>query len=78
MSRALYQRARFALCLTEAAEDGTLSRDEIGELSLALQAKLLNILGRWVGSTKARSVLARFVAATDRDLQQMMIEGLSA
>jgi two-component system response regulator AtoC len=65
--------------LIEAAEDGTLFLDEIGELPLLLQAKLLNVLERRmvrrVGSTKERPVLARFVAATNRDLHQMVIEG---
>jgi two-component system response regulator AtoC len=65
--------------LIEAAEDGTLFLDEIGELPLALQAKLLNVLERRmvrrVGSTKERPVAARFVAATNRDLQQMVVEG---
>lgn len=65
--------------LIEAAEDGTLFLDEIGELPLALQAKLLNVLERRMvrrlGSTKERPVLARFVAATNRDLHQMMLEG---
>lgn len=65
--------------LIEAAEDGTLFLDEIGELPLSLQAKLLNVLERRVvrrlGSTKERPVAARFIAATNRDLQQMVIEG---
>jgi DNA-binding NtrC family response regulator len=65
--------------LIEAAEDGTLFLDEIGELPLPLQAKLLNVLERRmvrrVGSTKERAVLARFVAATNRDLHQMVLEG---
>jgi two-component system response regulator AtoC len=65
--------------LIEAAEDGTLFLDEIGELPLLLQAKLLNVLERRmvrrVGSTKERPVLARFVAATNRDLHQMVMEG---
>lgn len=65
--------------LIEAAEDGTLFLDEIGELPLALQAKLLNVLERRVvrrlGSTKERPVLARFIAATNRDLQQMVLDG---
>ena len=65
--------------LIEAAEDGTLFLDEIGELPLSLQAKLLNVLERRVvrrlGSTKERPVSARFIAATNRDLQQMVIEG---
>lgn len=65
--------------LIEAAEDGTLFLDEIGELPLALQAKLLNVLERRMvrrlGSTKEHPVLARFVAATNRDLHQMVLEG---
>jgi two-component system, NtrC family, response regulator AtoC len=65
--------------LIEAAEDGTLFLDEIGELPLALQAKLLNVLERRVvrriGSTKERSVPARFVAATNRDLHEMSQNG---
>jgi DNA-binding NtrC family response regulator len=65
--------------LIEAAEDGTLFLDEIGELPLALQAKLLNVLERRVvrriGSTKERTVPARFIAATNRDLHQMSLKG---
>ena len=65
--------------LIEAAEDGTLFLDEIGELPLALQAKLLNVLERRVvrrlGSTKERSVPARIVAATNRDLHEMSQAG---
>lgn len=65
--------------LIEAAEDGTLFLDEIGELPLPLQAKLLNVLERRMvrrlGSTKERPVAARFVAATNRDLQQAVLDG---
>ena len=65
--------------LIEAAEDGTLFLDEIGELPLNLQTKLLNVLERRmvrrVGSTKERPVAARFIAATNRDLQQMVTKG---
>lgn len=65
--------------LIEAAEDGTLFLDEIGELPLPLQAKLLNVLERRVvrriGSTKERPVLARFIAATNRDLHEMTLTG---
>lgn len=65
--------------LIEAAEDGTLFLDEIGELPLALQAKLLNVLERRVvrriGSTKERAVPARFIAATNRDLHEMALDG---
>jgi len=65
--------------LIEAAEDGSLFLDEIGELPLALQAKLLNVLERRVvrriGSTKERPVPARFIAATNRDLHEMSQQG---
>ena len=65
--------------LIEAAEDGTLFLDELGELPLTLQAKLLNVLERRVvrrlGSTRERAVPARFVAATNRDLHQMVLDG---
>jgi two-component system, NtrC family, response regulator AtoC len=64
--------------LIEAAEDGTLFLDEIGELPLALQAKLLNVLERRVvrrlGSTKERNVPARIIAATNRDLHEMVVQ----
>ncbi len=65
--------------LIEAAEDGTLFLDEIGELPLTLQAKLLNVLERRkvrrLGSTKERDVPARIVAATNRDLHEMVNAG---
>ena len=65
--------------LIESAEDGTIFLDEIGELPLALQAKLLNVLERRkvrrLGSTKERPVPARIIAATNRDLHDMVNEG---
>lgn len=75
-----FTSAQGARCgLIEAAEDGTLFLDEVGELPLTLQAKLLNVLERRMvrrlGSTRERPVPARFVAATNRDLQAMVIEG---
>ncbi|HEU4709443.1 MAG TPA: sigma-54 dependent transcriptional regulator [Methylophilaceae bacterium] len=75
-----FTNAQVSRCgLIEAAEDGTLFLDEIGELPLGLQAKLLNVLERRVvrrlGSTRERSVPARFIAATNRDLQQMVQQG---
>jgi DNA-binding NtrC family response regulator len=75
-----FTNAQASRCgLIEAAEDGTLFLDEIGELPLGLQAKLLNVLERRVvrrlGSTRERPVPARFIAATNRDLQQMVQEG---
>ena len=63
----------------EDAEDGTLLLDEIGELPLELQAKLLRVLenGEYnrVGETQARRSQARIVAATNRDLRQEVKQG---
>jgi DNA-binding NtrC family response regulator len=60
--------------LFEVADGGTLFIDEIGELALDLQAKLLRVLEdgslRRVGSVKERRVKVRLIAATNRDLQQ--------
>jgi DNA-binding NtrC family response regulator len=60
--------------LFEVADGGTLFIDEIGELALALQAKLLRVLEdgtlRRVGSVKERRVRVRLLAATNRDLQE--------
>ena len=57
----------------EAASGGTLFLDELGELSSAVQAKLLRVLetGRMlpVGATREREVDLRIVAATNRDLE---------
>lgn len=65
--------------LIEVAEDGTLFLDEIGELPLSLQAKLLHVLERRqvrrLGSTREQSVSAHFIAASNRDLKQMVAEG---
>ena len=60
--------------LLEVAEDGTVFLDEIGELSPEFQAKLLNVLEsrrfRRVGGTEELEVPARFITATNRNLEQ--------
>jgi DNA-binding NtrC family response regulator len=58
--------------LFEVADGGTLFIDEIGELAIGLQAKLLRVLEdgtmRRVGSVKERRVQVRLLAATNKDL----------
>lgn len=64
----------------EASDGGTIFLDEIGELSLDLQAKLLRVLQEHkferVGSNETVSVDVRVVAATNRNLEQMVQDGL--
>ncbi len=61
------------------AHKGTLFLDEIGDMSLAMQAKLLRALQegevRPVGGEKVRKVDVRVLAATNRDLEAMVAEG---
>ena len=63
----------------EQADTGTLFMDEIGELKPALQAKLLHVLQdaefTKLGSNKRIEVDVRVVAATNRDLEKMMLSG---
>jgi two-component system, NtrC family, response regulator AtoC len=63
----------------EQADTGTIFLDEIGEMKAALQAKLLHVLqdGQFtkLGSNKAINVDVRVVAATNRDLETMMMNG---
>ena len=65
--------------LIEAAEDGVLFLDEIGELPLDLQSKLLAVLERRtlrrVGTSQERPVAAWFIAATNRDINVLAQKG---
>lgn len=65
--------------LFEVANDGTLFLDEIGELKLELQAKLLTAIERQktrrLGGTKDIKCDLRIIAASSRNLQQMVTEG---
>lgn len=65
--------------LFELANEGTLFLDEIGELSTHLQAKLLRVLQegkvRRIGGTREIPVNVRLVAATNRNLEEMLKKG---
>jgi len=65
--------------LLDAAEKGTLFLDEIGEMSLQMQVKLLRVLEDRefvpMGSTKSKMMNVRFVAATNKNLEQEVHEG---
>lgn len=65
--------------LVEAAQCGTLFLDEIGELSPTLQVKILRLIQektiKMVGSTEDISVDVRIISATNRNLEEMVIEG---
>jgi transcriptional regulator with PAS, ATPase and Fis domain len=65
--------------LFEEADGGTLFLDEIGEMSPALQVKLLRVLEsrevRAVGDTRTHQVDVRLVSATNRDLEAAVEEG---
>ncbi|MFK4763638.1 sigma-54 interaction domain-containing protein [Desulfobaculum sp. SPO524] len=63
----------------ELAHKGTLFLDEIGDMPLATQAKILRMLENGectrLGATKARRFDVRIIAATNRDLPQMVADG---
>jgi two-component system response regulator GlrR len=65
--------------LFQAADGGTLLLDEIGDMPMRLQVKLLRVLQenniRPIGATDAISVNVRVISATHRDLQQLMMSG---
>jgi two-component system response regulator HydG len=62
------------------ADGGTLFLDEVGDMPLATQAKLLRVLEtrevQPVGGNQVQKVDVRLVAATNRDLEQMVREGM--
>ncbi len=63
----------------ELADQGTLFLDEVGELSLALQSKLLRVLQygdiQRIGDDRSLRVNTRIVAATNKNLKQEVMEG---
>jgi two-component system response regulator GlrR len=65
--------------LFQAASGGTLMLDEIGDMPMRLQVKLLRVLQenqvRPVGSTDSKQTDVRIISATHRDLQALMTEG---
>ena len=65
--------------LFEVASGGTLFLDEIGNLSSAIQAKLLRVIQerefKAVGDTRVQVANVRLIAATNKDLRAMVVEG---
>lgn len=66
--------------LFEEADRGTVFLDEIGELSISLQSKLLRVMDdreiRPIGSIQSRKVDIRFISATNRDIYKALKEDL--
>jgi len=64
--------------LFEMANGGTIFLDEIGEVPMELQVKLLKVLEesevRRVGGTRSRKIEVRVIAATNRDLREMVLK----
>jgi transcriptional regulator with GAF, ATPase, and Fis domain len=65
--------------LLETAEGGTVFLDEVGEMPLSVQAKLLRVLEQKeitrLGGLAARPIDVRFLAATNRDLEEQVARG---
>lgn len=65
--------------LIEAAHKGTVFLDEVGDLSLAMQVKLLQVIEdkafTRVGGTRSTSVDVRIIAATNRNLKELVSQG---
>ncbi len=65
--------------LLEAADGGTFFLDEIADISIALQAKLLRVLENKeiirLGDVKVRKINVRIITATNKDLQALVKEG---
>lgn len=65
--------------MIETADQSTLFLDEVGEIPLATQAKLLRVLQngevRRVGASRSRNVDVHIIAATNRDLRRMVEQG---
>jgi two-component system, NtrC family, response regulator AtoC len=65
--------------LLESANGGTIFLDEIGEMPLALQVKLLRVLEQRevmrVGAVRPRIIDVRFIAATNRNLESEIVDG---
>jgi len=66
--------------ILELAHEGTLFLDELGDMSLAMQSKLLRVLQegevRPVGSRHTSRIDVRFITATNRDLHRLVEHGL--
>jgi len=65
--------------LLEVAEGGSVFLDEVGNIPLAIQAKLLRVIQerefKAVGDTRTQSANIRLICATNRDLRTMVAEG---
>ena len=76
----LLARLRIKPVFFEEADGGSLFLDEIGELPMPLQSKLLRVLENReyyrLGETQVRTTNARIIAATNRDLHEEVRQGL--